>query len=70
MRILKTLVNQIETSNFLTHIPPDQYLKGKWAPGRIFVSPQTFEKLKNLKGEELQQCVNALRPYRPVPEPQ
>jgi hypothetical protein len=58
---------KIETSNFMAHIPDDQYAKPKWVPNTRFVNPKTYEKLKAMPTEELQAFLQAMKEWSPGP---
>jgi hypothetical protein len=64
MRIFVKDGMRVETSNFCTHIPLDGYQTAKWVPGRIFVHPDTFEKIRKMETAELTEYVKQLKLFR------
>lgn len=58
---------KIETSNFMAHIPNDQYAKPKWVPHTIFVNPKTYEKLKEMDEVELKTFLPTMKVWAPGP---
>lgn len=58
---------KIETSNFMAHIPDEQYAKPKWVQNMIFVNPKTFEKLKAMNPAELHTFLPTMKVWSPGP---
>lgn len=58
---------KIETSNFMAHIPDDQYAKPKWVPHIILVNPKTYEKMKAMATKELELFLATMKVWTPGP---